>query len=89
MLYTMYAVLGLMMLDFVIGLIRSVVTNTFTVNMVLDYLKSILYMVFPLLVILSLIPIDPTVWVLKIFYYIGGLAIMWNYIVQIVNKWRA
>jgi hypothetical protein len=88
-LYTMYAVLGLMLLDFVVGLVRSVVTNTFTVNMVLDYLKSVLYMVFPLIVILSLVPIDPTGWALKIFYYIGGLAIIWNYLVSMVSKWRA
>jgi hypothetical protein len=85
----MYAVLGLMLLDFVVGLVRSVVTNTFTVNMVLDYLKSVLYMVFPLIVILSLVPIDPTGWALKIFYYIGGLAIIWNYLVSMVSKWRA
>jgi hypothetical protein len=89
MLYTMYGVVGLMLLDFVIGFVRSLATKTFTVNMVLDYLKSVLYMVFPLLVVLSLMPLDPTGWALKIFYYIGGLAIIWNYLVQIVSKWRA
>lgn len=89
MLYTMYAVMGLMLLDFVVGLVRSVVTSTFSSSMVLDYLKSVLYMVFPLLVLLSLMPIDPTGWAIQIFYYIGGLAVIWNYIVAIINKWRA
>jgi hypothetical protein len=78
-----------MMLDFVVGLVRSVVTNTFSANMVLDYLKSVLYMVFPLLFVYSIEGLDPTGWILKIFYYIGGLAIIWNYLSAIVNKWRA
>jgi hypothetical protein len=81
--------MGLMMLDFVISLVRSVVTNTFSVAIVLDTLKSVLYMIFPLLFVYSLESIDPTGWVLKIFYYIGGLAIIWNYLVSIVNNWRA
>jgi hypothetical protein len=78
-----------MMLDFVVGFVRSVVTSTFSVNIVLDYLKSVLYMVFPLLFVYSIQSLDPTGWILKIFYYIGGIAIIWNYLVAIVNKWRA
>jgi hypothetical protein len=81
--------MGLMLLDFVVGVVRSAVTNTFSVNMVLEYLKSVLYMFFPLLFVYSLESIDPTAWVLKIFYYIGGIAIIWNYLTAIVNKWRA
>ncbi len=89
MLYTMWAVLGLMLLDFIVGLVRSVVTKSFSPKMVLEYLKALLYFVFPLLIVLSLMPIDPTGWILVIFYYIGGLAIILNYIVEIVKKWRA
>jgi hypothetical protein len=81
--------MGLMLLDFVIGLVRSVVTNSFSVNMVLDYLKTVLYMFFPLLFVYSLISVDPTGWALKIFYYIGGVAIIWNFLTAIINKWRA
>jgi hypothetical protein len=81
--------MGLMLLDFVIGLVRSVVTNSFSVSMVLDYLKTVLYMFFPLLFVYSLISVDPTGWVLKIFYYIGGIAIIWNFLTEIINKWRA
>jgi hypothetical protein len=88
-LYMMWAVLGFMMLDFLVGLFRSVVTKSFSSKMVLDYLKDILYYVVPLLFLLSLIPIDPTKWVLLIFFYIGGLAVIWNYLKGIIKKWRA
>lgn len=89
MLYTMWAVLGLMMLDFVIGIIRSLVTKSFTLNSILEYLQNFLYHVFPLLVIITVMPLDPTQWVLLIFYYISGLALVLHYLINIVNKWRA
>lgn len=87
--FMMWAILGFMLLDFLIGLIKSLVTKSFSSTMVLDYLKDVLYMVFPLLVISSLAPIEPTQWVLHIFYYIGGLAVIWHYIKAIIKKWRA
>ncbi|MDQ0199462.1 hypothetical protein [Neobacillus ginsengisoli] len=85
----MWAVLGLMMLDFIVGLFKSLVTKSFSPKMVLDYLKDILYYVFPLVFILNIMAIDPTGWILLIFYYIGGLAVIWNYISGIITKWRA
>ncbi|WP_245592181.1 hypothetical protein [Ectobacillus panaciterrae] len=84
----MWAILGLMLLDFLIGLVRSLVTKSFSLKMVLDYLKDVLYYVFPLLVVVTLMPLDPTGWILLIFYYIGGLAVIWNYLIEIKNKWR-
>ncbi len=84
----MWAVMGLMLLDFLIGVFRSLVSKSFSPNMVLDYLKDTLYFVFPLMVLMTLIPIDPTGWILLAFYYIGGLAIVWNYLKSIVNKWK-
>lgn len=88
-LYTMWAVLGLMLLDFLIGLIRSIVTKSFSLQWVLGYFKNVLYHVFPLLIIISLIPIDPTGWILFIFYLIGGLALIIHYLIEIGHKWRA
>ncbi|MCM2532980.1 hypothetical protein NDK43_12000 [Neobacillus pocheonensis] len=85
----MWAVLGLMLLDFIVGLFKSLVTKSFNLKMVLDYLKDVLYLVFPLVFILNLMPIDPTGWILLVFYYIGGLAVIWNYLSGIINKWRA
>lgn len=89
MLYTLWAVLGLMLVDFIIGLFRSIVTKAFTPKIGLDTLKYILYYVFPLVFITSLIPIDPSGWILMVFYYITGLFVIWHYLVSIFTKWKA
>lgn len=89
MLYTIWAVLGLMLVDFLIGAFRLLVTKSFTHKLVLGYLSALLQHVFPLLIILTLTPIDPTGWILQVFYYLSGLAIIWHYLVDIVNKWKA
>jgi hypothetical protein len=88
-LYTMWAVFGLMLLNLLIGMFRSLVTRSFSPSIVLDYLKDVLYYVLPLIIIVTLIPLDPTGWILLIFYYVGGLAIVWNYLLEIKNKWKA
>jgi hypothetical protein len=85
----MWAIFGFMWLDFLIGLFRSLVTRSFSPKMVLDYLKDVVYYVLPLVVVVNLMPLDPTGWLLLIFYSIGGLAVIWNYLVSIKNKWRA
>ncbi|MEW9669208.1 hypothetical protein [Ammoniphilus sp. 3BR4] len=84
MLYTMWAVFGLMLLDFLIGLFRSL--KTLSPTLILDYLKDILYYVLPLMVIANMMPLDPTGWVLLIGYYVSGLAVIWNYLIAIKNK---
>lgn len=89
MLYTLWAVLGLMLLHFLISLFRSLVTKSFTLEVVLVYLKDILFYVFPLLVIITLLPLDPTGWILIVFYFISGVAIILNYLIGIINQWRA
>jgi hypothetical protein len=85
----MWAVLGLMLVDFLIGAFRSLVTKSFTHKLVLGYLSDLLHYVFPLLIIMTLMRLDPTGWILLVVYYISGLAIIWHYLAQIVNKWRA
>lgn len=85
----MWAVLGLMLLDFLIGFVRSIATKSFSLQLVLGHLQNMLYHVFPLLIIISLMPIDPTGWILLIFYFIGGLALIINYMIEIGKKWRA
>ncbi len=89
MLYTMWAVLGLMLIDFIIGAFRSLISKSFSHTLVLGYLKDLLNLVFPLLIILSLMQFDPSGWILMVFYYIVGLAIIWHYLAEIVHKWRA
>lgn len=85
----MWAIFGFMWLDLLIGLFRSIVTRSFSPTMILDYLKDVLYYVLPLTVLVTMAPLDPTGWALMIFYYIGGLAVIWNYLISIKNKWSA
>jgi hypothetical protein len=89
MLYTLWAVLGLMLVDFIVNLFRSFATKSFSPNVGLDYLKDILYFVFPLIFITNLMSIDPTGWVMMVFYYIAGLTVIWHYLVSIFTKWKA
>jgi hypothetical protein len=88
MLYTIWAVLGFMLLDFVIAFIRSFWKGSFNTSFVLDYLKDILYFIIPLKMIISLFPLDPTGWILVVFYFIAGIAIIIKYIVDIKNKFQ-
>ncbi len=88
-LYTLWAVLGLMMLDLLVGIFRSLVTKSFSPKIILDYLKDILYFVLPLIYVLNLIPLDPSGWILLIFYYLSGIALILHYLIAIKNKWRA
>lgn len=85
----MWAIFGLMWLDLLVGLFRSLVTRSFSPSLILDYLKDVLYYILPLTVVVTMMPLDPTGWLMMIFYYIGGLAVIWNYLVSIKNKWSA
>ncbi|KAB2330740.1 hypothetical protein F7731_19245 [Cytobacillus depressus] len=89
MLYAIWAVLGLMIIDFLIGFFRSLATKSFSPKIILEYLKDILYYVFPLIFLMNIMPIDPTGWILLIFFYIGALGVIFNYLLQIKNKWKA
>lgn len=84
----MWAVWGSLCLDLLIGLVRSFWAGSFSLvpSMVLDHLKDVLYYVTPLMVMMTMMSIDPTGWVLLILYYICSLSVIWNYIVAIKNK---
>lgn len=88
MLYTLWGVIGFMMLDFAIGLIRSFWKGSLSTSFIIDYLKDFLYIVFPLRIVLSLIPVDPTKWTLIVFYFISGLAVIVKYILDIKSKFK-
>jgi hypothetical protein len=88
-LYTMWAVFGLLLVDFLIGLFKSVVTKSFSPKLILSYLKDILFFVYPLVFVINIMAIDPTGWILLIFFYIGSLGVILHYLSEIKNKWRA
>ncbi|MGG1675463.1 hypothetical protein ACIFOT_06855 [Neobacillus sp. NRS-1170] len=86
MLYTMQAVFGLMILNFLIQFIQMFWKGSFDTSFVLDYLKDIVYFVLPLNLLISMNSIDPTGWIMTTFYFIGGLAVVIKYLMDIKNK---
>ena len=86
MLYTLWAIFGLMFIDFIIGFFRSLSSSSFPITLFLNYLKDVLNYVFPLLLMANLMALDPTGWIMLVAYYIGGLAIIWNYLNAIKNR---
>jgi hypothetical protein len=88
MVYTLWGVLGLMSLDLLIQLLKSIGKGSFDLTFVLDYLKDVLYYVMPLTVLLSLFDLDPTGWALVIFYFLGGLAVIVKYVTDIIHRFK-
>ncbi|MGN7470627.1 hypothetical protein [Brevibacillus sp. SAFN-007a] len=88
MIYTMWAVFGFLLIDFLIVLFRSFWAGTFHPAFVLGYLKDILYYVLPLNIIVSMTAIDPTGWILVVWYFIGGLAVIAKYLLDIIKRFE-
>lgn len=86
MLYTMWAIFGLMFIDFIIGFFRSISSSSFPITLFQGYLKDVVNYVFPLLIMANLMALDPTGWIMLIAYYVGGLAVIWNYLTAIKNR---
>jgi hypothetical protein len=88
MIYTLWGIFGLMIIDFLIAFFRSFWKGSFDPTFVLGYLKDVLYYVLPLNVIVSMIPIDPTGWILVIGYFVGGIAVILKYLLDIKRKFQ-
>lgn len=86
MLYAMWAVLGVMLIDFAAASYRALKNSSFSSALIVDYLKALLYNVFPLFLLSNMLPLDPTGWILLIAYYVGGLAVFLNYLSAIKSK---
>ncbi|OCT15752.1 hypothetical protein A8709_15945 [Paenibacillus pectinilyticus] len=84
----MWGIFGLMFIDFLIAFFKSFWAGSFTPALVLGYLKDVLYYVLPLNFLLSMVSIDPTVWALVVFYFIGGLAVMIKYVLDIIKRFQ-
>ncbi|MGM0880758.1 MAG: hypothetical protein ACQEXQ_06905 [Bacillota bacterium] len=87
MIYTMWAIFGLMILDFIVAFSKSFWEGSFNITF-LDYLKDILFYVLPLNVIISMIPIDPTGWILVILYFVGGISVILKYVLDIKKRFQ-
>lgn len=89
LIYTLMAVLGLMIIDFLIGFIKSFWKGSFSLTFMHDYLKDVLFYVVPLYFIVTLSPIDPTGWILHIFYFLLGIAVSLKYLIDIFKKFKS
>ncbi|UJF34941.1 hypothetical protein [Paenibacillus hexagrammi] len=86
MLYTMWVVLGLMGIKFLLGLYRSVKASELPDGPVLGFLRDLLYYVFPLYMLAGMMSLDPTGWLLLIAYYVGGVGVIVHYLKDIKSK---
>lgn len=87
MIYTFLTIFGLMIIDFLIAFSKSFWAGSFNTSF-LGYLRDIVYYVFPLNIIISLIPLDPTGWILVILFFVGGISVIIKYVMDIKNKFR-
>ena len=86
MLYSLWIVLGLMALDFLVGLYRSLRVGDFSPSLIVDYLRDMLYYVFPLLMLASLSVLDSTGWLMLVGYYVGAFGIALKYLLALKSK---
>lgn len=86
MLYAMYVVLGLMALDFLLGLYMSLKAGKFSSALILNYLKDLLYYVLPLFLLANLMALDSTGFLILTGYYIGAFGVALKYLYDLKNK---
>lgn len=87
MLYSMWAIFGLMFVDFLVNFFRSLSSSSFPITLMLNYLKDIVSYVLPLMIIVNMMSLDPTGgWVMLVGYYVGAIALIWNYITSIKSR---
>ena len=80
MLYTMWAVIGLIGLDLLAGWYRSLMGHSFSVDNLTDFLGSMISYVLPLLILNALTGIDPTGWLVLLAYSVGGVGDIIKYL---------
>jgi hypothetical protein len=86
MLYTMWLVLGMMGLKFLMGLYRSLKGSKFSHTLIMSFLQDLLYYILPLFLLANMRSLDPTGFLLLIGYYIGALGVVLKYLADIQGK---
>ncbi|RXT13744.1 hypothetical protein [Ammoniphilus sp. CFH 90114] len=86
MLYAMWAVLGVMMVDFIVASYRALKRKYFSADIILEYLKDFVFYIFPLFLIANMTGLDPTGWILLIAYFGASLAVLVRYLSAIKRK---
>lgn len=86
MLYTLLAALLVIGIDMLVGIFKSLQAHTFSVAKLPHFLLKVLHYILPLLLLASLIPLDPTHILILIMYYIGGIGIILKLLQEIQYK---
>lgn len=88
MLYTFLFVFGLMWLDFLISFVRSIFSGSFNFTLVLNYLKDMVNYIFPLLLLVALMPLDPVGWILYILFGLASLGVAVHYLTNVFRYFK-
>ncbi|PWK10233.1 hypothetical protein [Tumebacillus permanentifrigoris] len=86
MLYTMWGVLGLIGLNWLVDMYRALVGKTFTWSTLTDVLGSMMTTVLPMLILAYLMALDPTGWIVLIAYYLAGLGLVLHNLCSLKKK---
>jgi hypothetical protein len=86
MLYTMWAVLGLIGLNWLVDMYRSLVGKTFSADTVTGVLGDMMTTVLPMLVLAWSMTFDTTGWIVLIAYYLAGLGVVWKQLSNLKTK---
>nr|WP_255570794.1 hypothetical protein [Cohnella sp. CFH 77786] len=72
--------------DFLLGLYKALTGGKLSHELVLGYLKDIVYYVLPLLLLAGISVMDATGWIVLVGYYLGALAVIVKYLSDIKAK---
>ncbi|MEK3885655.1 hypothetical protein [Paenibacillus sp. PL2-23] len=82
----MWVVMGSMAADFLVGLFMSLKAGKLSHELVLGYLKDVVYYVLPLFVLAGMTAMDATGWIVLTGYYVGALAVVVKYVHDMKSK---
>ncbi|MDQ6419367.1 hypothetical protein RB620_07975 [Paenibacillus sp. LHD-117] len=82
----MWVVMGSMALDFLMGLFKGMTGGKLSHELVLGYLKDMVYFVLPLFMLAGLAAMDTTGFVVLVGYYLGALAVVVKYLMDMKSK---
>ncbi|MCY0875731.1 MAG: hypothetical protein OWT28_05635 [Firmicutes bacterium] len=87
MMYALWLVLIVIGLNVLVGAIRAVVRDQFDTDVFPRYLTTaILGGVLPLLVLAHLRYIDPSGWLILLFYYVSAIGLFVKYLLDLLRK---
>ncbi len=85
----LWIVLGSMAANLLVGLYKSLAGGKLSPEPVLGSLRDIVSYVLPLLILSGISAMDETGWIVPLAYYVGAVAVVIKYLMDIRAKWRA